>query len=268
DPVQVKESIQYDYCDAYLDFYLEQPESAKRKAERWVNYPVPHWRIRFESLIKQTDEILGHSAAALQSKPKLVDSDSVALMSAFSFEIEDGVIQLKSQGLKNAKLNFYEMDVELMFSNQPFDNAELGGFAVVSPRKSISLQLDDELRKIKIPTEFAKSNILVEIQAGDQVKSKPYFANSISVQLVERFGQLLVFESDASKPVRKAYVKVYSKHQNGTIRFHKDGYTDMRGRFDYVSQSNNPLDGIEEYAILVLSSEFGAQTQIANSPAE
>jgi hypothetical protein len=34
--------------------------------------------------------------------------------------------------------------------------------------------------------------------------------------------------------VPKAYVKVYGRLDKGGIRFVKDGYTDLRGRFDYV----------------------------------
>ena len=30
-------------------------------------------------------------------------------------------------------------------------------------------------------------------------------------------------------------MKVYAELEDGPIRFHKDGYTDLRGRFDYVS---------------------------------
>ena len=90
----------------------------------------------------------------------------------------------------------------------------------------------------------------------------------MAVQTIEKFGQLHVTSDDGKQPVAKAYVKVYSQNSNGQVKFHKDGYTDLRGRFDYVSQSNNPLDGIQRYSILVLSPESGAITRQVFPPAE
>ena len=57
----LNEEIQYDYCDAYLDFYLESPTDAKSKALKWKDYPVETWRSRFRSILAQVDEIQGDS---------------------------------------------------------------------------------------------------------------------------------------------------------------------------------------------------------------
>ena len=92
----------------------------------------------------------------------------------------------------------------------------------------------------------------------------------------------------------KAYVKVYARLKNGTVRFFKDGYTDLRGRFDYASlnggneqiqplqqQSAAPKNGldyqmlkpaelneVEKLAILILSDTNGATTREVNPPRE
>ena len=55
---------------------------------------------------------------------------------------------------------------------------------------------------------------------------------------------------------------------DGSVRFHKDGYTDLRGRFDYVSQSNRTIDGIQKFSILVLSEAQGAVIRQASPPKE
>ena len=36
----------------------------------------------------------------------------------------------------------------------------------------------------------------------------------------------------------KTYVKTYARMKDGSIRFYKDGYTDLRGRFDFGSLSS------------------------------
>ena len=51
------------------------------------------------------------------------------------------------------------------------------------------------------------------------------------------------------------------------MRFHKDGYTDLRGRFDYVSLSDDPNRGANRYAVLVLDEQRGAVIREINPPA-
>lgn len=50
---------------------------------------------------------------------------------------------------------------------------------------------------------------------------------------MENSGQLRVCDSNG-KQLSKVYVKVYVKLKTGESYFYKDGYTDLRGRFDYA----------------------------------
>ena len=115
---------------------------------------------------------------------------------------------------------------------------------------------------------FSTVVTLVEVVAGESSKSETWFANSMEVQIVEAYGQVLLSDPKAKKPISKAYVKVFAKGAGGRVQFHKDGYTDLRGRFDYVTQSNRSLDGITEYAILIISDEHGAVIREAKPPRE
>ena len=45
---------------------------------------------------------------------------------------------------------------------------------------------------------------------------------------------------------------------DGRVKFYKDGYTDLRGRFDYTSLNTNELDIVRKFALLVYSDEYGA----------
>jgi hypothetical protein len=40
---------------------------------------------------------------------------------------------------------------------------------------------------------------------------------------------------------------------DGTVKFHRDGYTDVRGRFDYATVSTPEKSPPVRYAVLVLS---------------
>ncbi len=67
-------------------------------------------------------------------------------------------------------------------------------------------------------------------------------------------------------PLPATYVKVYARHTGGLVRFYKDGYTDLRGRFDYVTLSTDDLDRVERFAILVASDDAGATVLEADPP--
>ncbi|HUF61792.1 MAG TPA: hypothetical protein VMN36_06930, partial [Verrucomicrobiales bacterium] len=68
------------------------------------------------------------------------------------------------------------------------------------------------------------------------------------------------------RPLPKVYVKVYARNQDGSVAFYKDGYTDLRGRFDYTALSTDELDRVQRFAILVLSDADGAAVREAAPP--
>ena len=63
-----------------------------------------------------------------------------------------------------------------------------------------------------------------------------YYSATLRVRIIENYGELKVFVPNANghdAPLPKTYVKVYQKKKNNEVVFFKDGYTDLRGRFDY-----------------------------------
>ena len=75
-----------------------------------------------------------------------------------------------------------------------------------------------------------------------------------------------VADAAAGKPLSKVYVKVYARLADGSVKFHKDGYTDLRGRFDYASVNTPERQAIQRFAILVLSDDRGAQIRDVAPP--
>jgi hypothetical protein len=61
-----------------------------------------------------------------------------------------------------------------------------------------------------------------------------------------------------SKPLPRTYVKIYAKRKDGQVCFLKDVYTDLRGKFDYVSLSASELDDVEDLGIPVMSEANGS----------
>jgi hypothetical protein len=75
-----------------------------------------------------------------------------------------------------------------------------------------------------------------------------------------------VTDSAGAKPLSKVYVKVYARLADGSVKFHKDGYTDLRGRFDYASVNTPERQPVERFAVLVLSDDRGAAVREAPPP--
>ena len=276
----VVQTMPYAYCDAYLDLYREKPDEAMAKAKKFVDYPVDRWRSKFENIVAMVEEIKGGSTSLTDEKDRTQQQDKLASTAAgFDFRIESagdkrgaGKGFVDWRNLKEITVNYYEMDIEFLFSTNPFARDQIDGFSMIRPNLSQTVTLENDEAKgtheFALPEQFDNKNVLVEVVAGDDSKSKTWYANSMEVQVIETFGQVLLTDPEAKAPISKAYVKVFAKGASGEVEFHKDGYTDLRGRFDYVTQSNRSLNGIAEYAILIISDEHGAVIREAKPPRE
>jgi hypothetical protein len=161
------------------------------------------------------------------------------------------------------------MDVELLFSRNSFVQQFGSQFASIRPNAAAEVRLPTAQGKqsIPLPAELAGRNVLVEVSACGKTRALTYYANVMGVRLMENFGQVRAANA-AGKPLPKVYVKVYARLANGQVKFHKDGCTDLRGRFDYASVSTPEPQPIVRYAVLVLSDDRGALIREANLPAQ
>jgi hypothetical protein len=101
--------------------------------------------------------------------------------------------------------------------------------------------------------------------AGGRRKSEAVYANDLKVAMSEGYGQLQVLHAGDDRPLSKVYVKVYAD-VGGHPKFYKDGYTDLRGKFDYASLSTNEITGARRFSILILSDAYGAMVREAKPP--
>jgi hypothetical protein len=268
-PDQLATRLQYDYCAAYLELFSEEPQRARAIAGRYAEYPVDRWRNAFAVLVHQLDEAEGRG-------PKIADADDrgqrqgqlAATEPGFEFTLDAKQIQLTWQNVDEVRINYYLMDVELLFSRNPFVQEVSGPFASIRPNatQTVKLPADQAKLAIPIPTELTSRNVLVEVTAAGKTSSHPYYANVMDVRLLENYGQLRATDSATGKPLSKVYVKVYARLADGTVKFHKDGYTDHRGRFEYTSVSTPERQPISRFAVLVLSEEWGALIREAAAP--
>jgi hypothetical protein len=131
-----------------------------------------------------------------------------------------------------------------------------------------TVELHDDRVEITrdLPAQLLNKNVLIEVEGAGQRKAQPYYSNALSVQVIGNYGQLRVTHQDSQRPVNSVYCKVYALLQDGRTVFYKDGYTDLRGRFDYATLSTNQLEAVQRFAILILSEENGATVREINPP--
>jgi hypothetical protein len=159
------------------------------------------------------------------------------------------------------------MDLELLFSRQPFVGADTGRFAFIEPAWSQDVLLPrDGATRLAIPDALRASNLVVEVVAGALRKTTARFAHDLAVHVATSYGQVRVVRASTRAALPAAYVKVYARAAGGAVAFYKDGYTDLAGRFDYATLSTDDLDRVERFAILVVADDAGATVTEAAPP--
>jgi len=272
-PARLASQVQYDYLQAYLGFYTDDLEKARSVAARYADYPVMRWRKRFRQISVQTDEIEGRPTELVDQKDRdEVQTQLADTAATLNFKIEARQVTLTWQNLKKCVVNYYPMDIELLFSKNPFVREHQGRFAFIRPTMTRTIELNDCgedgscCLTFDLPAKYKNSNLMVEISGGGVKKTQAYFANSLVSHIIKNYGHLKVSHAETAKPLAGVYVKVYVQLKNGVVQFYKDGYTDRRGRFDYVSLSTDLLDSVRRFSILVLSDQYGAEIRETAPP--
>jgi hypothetical protein len=268
-PDQLDTRLQYDYFAAYLDCFHLDPQQAPSIVAKYSNYPVVRWRNAFNSIRALLDEVEGRQTEIVDQDNRTQQQTQLAAAEPeFDFIIDAKQIRLTYQNVTDARVNFYLMDLELLFSRNPFVQKFSSQFSLIQPNESLTLTLPEKQNQFEyeLPARFHTSNVLVEVVAGGKTRSQAYYANSLDLQLMENYGQLRVTDSDGGQPLAQVYVKAYARMKDGSIRFYKDGYTDLRGRFDFASLNTNEIEATDRFSLLIMSEDRGAVVREAQPP--
>lgn len=261
--------LQYEYLQVYAAFCREKPADAREIAQRHRDDPVDRWRNLFRNALAQIDEITGGAAKVVDDRDRDQRQASLAASEPdFEFTVEKKAVSVTAQNLAALRVNYYRMDVELLFSRQPFVQQQSSQFSFIRPNRSDELKVPAGKNAVAfdLPKEFHGANVVVELVADGKRKSQAVYAHELAVQVVENYGQLRVAHQPTGRPLPRTYVKVYARMKGGDVKFYKDGYTDLRGAFDYTSLNTNELDYVERFALLVLSEANGAVIREAGVP--
>ncbi len=279
--------IQYDYINAYLDFYFGYPNFtiAKEISSKYKNFPLLYWREKFEEIEDELLEYEGKEKISLNNIENLnvENKDDLKIIKKnlklkepkLSFSIEKKKLEIIHSNIKQITIKFYLIDLEVLFSRNPSislmnNNTEHNEFSYVSPNyiKIIETKENEKIENLTvfdIPNEFYSKNILIEVSSDSIKKFNMYFSSEIKIIISENLGELKVLNQQL-KPVIKAYIKVFVKLNYGEPKFYKDGYTDLRGQFNYLDLNTDQLKDAEKFYIFASEDNLGVKITECNPP--
>jgi len=119
----------------------------------------------------------------------------------------------------------------------------------------------------EIPYEFLSHNFIIEISSDDKKIFKSYFSNELEINVIENLGEIKISDKKL-KPISKAYVKCFAKLNDGKVIFYKDGFTDLRGKFNYIYNNIISSNEINMFSIFVFDEDLGSAIKLASPPAK
>ena len=268
-PDSLHQAMQYDYAKAYIALLREDVATARFITERYLEHGVKHWRLRFVAMHKQIIELDEDKQQQQDDPNREQDMDQRADKDAMlALETEGGAVKIQHRNLGQCTIKLFRMDLELLFSRNPFMKGDAGQFAYIAPNHQdvVSFAQGQVETTYALPEAFQKGNVLVEIEAAGLRRRAVLFVHQLHVLTQDNYAQLQVRHKESGERVTKAYVKVYARMKNGTVKFYKDGYTDFRGRFDYGALSTNDLDNVDSFALYVSHPNHGALVREVGPP--
>ncbi|MCI5209485.1 MAG: hypothetical protein D3910_11985, partial [Candidatus Electrothrix sp. ATG2] len=155
DPAKMDMKIQHDYLTAYLAMYRGAPDEAKAIADKYRDYPVDRWQDLFQTVSAQCAELAGDEIAGdgiAGTEATLVDEEDRSQTQTLladatphlQVNLEGRVLQVEHSNLPGLRVNYFPMDIELLFSRQPFVQDLGTRFTVIKPFRSDELKISDE----------------------------------------------------------------------------------------------------------------------------
>lgn len=270
--------IQYDYITAYLDISTGFPEFTKAKqiCGKYKNFPLLYWREYFEEIEDQLIQYLGQETEA--DIDKIVNENRKAKLESekvnketpsINFKTNDSKLVISYSNASEIKIKLYLIDIEIMFSSKPFLKTDSSDFSFVKPNYIESIPVEKSIYSqtltYEIKKELVNKNLFIEVNCFGVKKFDIYFSNSLNIEFSQNIGEIKVSDQKQN-PLQKVYIKCFAEMKDGKVSFYKDGYTDLRGRFNYVSLNTNEISNVKKFSILVNADDLGAVIKEVTPP--
>ena len=272
--------MQYDYIAAYLDFSIGYPDFkiAKEICEKYKNFPLTHWCEMFEEIEDQIIEYEGKEICSdidaildEEKKKKQKVKNVIEAEPKLVFTIENkSQLNISYSNISEIFIKFYLIDLEILFSSTPFIKSNSDDFSFVQPNFVEKVILEKSTKEQEliyiIPNEFLTKNLFIEVSSINKKAFDTYFSTVLKVVISENFGEIKVTQAN-KQPLNKVYVKVYAKMNDNSVKFYKDGYTDLRGKFNYIQLNTDQLKSVKNFAVFIMHDEYGSIIKECDPPA-
>ena len=260
--------VQYDYMKAYFDILIGYEtgfKEAREISKKYADYPVITWRMLFTEIIDQLIEFDGNedpdSDIDLEDVHKKKENlkKSKKLEPTLDFKIEDKQCHVDYTNVESIQVKYYIVNPEILFTRSPFSIQQIQEFSYVKPVYQCTKVLPQKSKSFSfdINKDYENKNVLIEIDCGSLKVFQTYFSCSLKVAIIENYSELKVTNANGT-PVPQVYIKAFAKYHSGEVKFFKDGYTDMRGKFEYGYTNTENMTNIHKLSILILSDKHGS----------
>lgn len=269
DPAAIQARIQYDWCAAWLAMARGDLAEARRLAANHRDAPAEHWFRRWSELASQLAEIDGRASGRASGDPaaRLQAQADGECSLALERDPAGGVV-LAAHAAPEVELRLRPLDAEAIFARAPFSalDGDARRLCTVAPQAVIRLAVPggSGRQAVVLPEAWRNRCAVLEAAAGGASAAVVVLASDLDVRVAAASGLLIVTKRSTGAPVAGAYVKVM-RSAGGDPAFHKDGYTDRRGRFDHFAV-NGALPRGASFAILVTAEGLGAAVVQADGP--
>ena len=268
--------LQYDYLTAYLDFCNGYPkfEKAREISQKYKNIPILSWKNMFNEIeyqLNEYDQINNYKEKIKneedESSQKVKDNSESG--QELSIDIKNKEINIIYKNVSELVIKYYLIDIEILFSRSPFVQNTKVDFGFVKPIKtdtiSVNKEQNENIYSLKITDDFKNKNFFIEVSSGKKKENSIYNSSLLKYSLIEAIGEIKVMTPDG-KGLPKVYIKCFCETNNKEVKFYKDGFTDLRGKFDYVSLNNDLINNVNKFSILMVSKEYGSMIVSCNPP--
>ena len=155
--------VQYDYLKAYFDMYNGYPgfEVARRLCDTHIGHSVVGWRNRFVDMANQLAEFDGElkelkNQAGGGGEGEATDGKPVETKKIFESKVDENGLIFDVRGVHSIKIEFFYIDLEILFSRNPFIKTSFDEFVYVQPNSVMEVPFAAETSKqqqysVKIP---------------------------------------------------------------------------------------------------------------------
>lgn len=168
-------------------------------------------------------------------------------------------------------MKIFRTDLEVLFSKTPFLDEIGKNFSLLVPYTSITHEVknpsgDYANGEILIPSDLLEQNLYIQVCGIEKSATFPYFPSSLKIFIYENYGMVKVADQRTGKPLPRVYVKCFVRMTSGETKFYKDGYTDLRGSFDFARLNKDIISQIDKFTLLIVSQDQGLVVKTCGKP--